>query len=156
MKVYGCDPFLTPQQARELHLEMTDQETLFSTCDVVSCHLPEWSTLRKTLGEELFLSMPKNAVFINAAQASVVDQEGMINALQQRKDLTAILDSTDPMPLPKGHPLFQMENVVITPHTAGSFGEEMERMGEEVVSALRDYLAGAPSIHEIARERIPE
>ena len=75
MKVYGCDPFLTPQRARELHLELTDQETLFSLCDVVSCHLPEWSTLRKTLGEELFLSMPKNGVFINSAQASVVDQD---------------------------------------------------------------------------------
>ena len=156
LKVYGCDPFLPPHLASELGLEMVEAEELFALCDTVSCHLPEWSTLRGYVTEDLLLSMPENASFINAAQASVVDQEGLIRALIARPDLTAILDSTDPMPLPALHPLLTLPGAIVTPHTAGSFGGETERMGEEIVSALRDYLSGTPSIHEIHRERVPE
>ncbi len=154
--VCGCDPFLPPYKAQALGIEIVDLEELFARCDTVTCHIPEWSTNRGLITGELLLSMPRFGTFINAAQASVVDQEGLIRALEKRKDLTAILDSTDPMPLSADHPLLNMENVFVTPHIAGSFGGEMERMGEMVVDALKDYLNHKESIHEVNREQLPD
>ena len=153
LKVYGNDPFLAPAKAKELGVTMVELDELFSICDVVSCHLPEWPNLKGMIGYAQLSAMHPYATFINASQALPVDQEGMIRALRECPTKTAILDSTDPMPLPQGHPLLEMPNVFVTPHIAGSFGGELERMGENVVEAVDDYLHDRPSRHEVKREQ---
>ena len=153
VKVYGSDPFLTPQRAKSLGVTLMEMDDLFRTCDVVSCHLPEWSTLRGVLGYAQFSTMLPNATFINAAQAACVDQQGLVRAFSECPARTAVLDSTEPMPLPAGHPLLTLPNVFLSTHIAGSFGGELERMGENVVQAVGDYLTDKPSRHEILREQ---
>ena len=150
--VYACDPFLTPDRARALGVQLMSMEEIFQQCDVVTCHLPVWSNLHNAVNEEMLSSMAENATFINASQGEVVDQEALVRVLRERPDLTAILDSTVPYALPGNHPLHRMDNVFLTPHIAGSFGGELERMGESIVAALRSYLAGEPSEHEMFRD----
>lgn len=150
--VYACDPFLSPDRASELNVHLVSMEETFQHCDVVSCHLPVWSNLNQVIDEELLSAMTPNATFINAAQGEVVDQDALIRVLQRRPDLTAVLDSTTPYSLPEEHPLHHMSNVFLTPHIAGSFGGELERMGESIVSALRAYLDDQPSEHEMFRD----
>ncbi len=153
LQVYGCDPFLPPSKARMLGITMVEQEDLFRSCDIVSCHLPTKMNLRGAVGYNEISSMHEYATFINAAQCDVVDQDGLIRALQECPTKTAILDSTDPMPLPENHPLLTMRNVFVTPHIAGSMGNEMERMGLAVVDACSDYLSGRLSQFEVSREK---
>ena len=154
VKVYGSDPFLTPQRAKALGVTLMEQDELFRICDVITCHLPDWSTLQGVLSDAQFGAMLPNATFINAAQASPVDQDALIRALRECPTRTAVLDSTDPMPLPSGHPLLCMPNVFLSTHIAGSFGNELERMGENVVLAAGDYLDNKPSRHEVLREQL--
>ncbi len=152
VSVCGCDPFLTPTRAKELEITLMEKDELFRRCDVITCHLPEWSNLRGSVGYAEFSAMQPHATFINAAQTLPVDQEGLIRAFTEVPTRTAILDSTDPMPLFEGHPLLNMPNVLITPHIAGSFGGELERMGIDVVKMVYDYLSGCSSPYEAFRE----
>ena len=156
LEVCVCDPFLQPEQIRAMHARCMDWDELFATCDVISCHLPDHDALYHAIDEAAFSLMQDEAVFINAGQANQVDQDALIRHFAAHPRQTAILDSTSPMPLPEGHPLFTMNNVFLTPHIAGSFGGELERMGEEVITALEDYLNGRPSEHEVFRGRLPE
>ncbi len=77
----------------------------------------------------------------------------MIEVLRQRPDLQAVLDVTYPEPPQPGSPLYELPNVVLTPHLAGSMGPECRRMGEYMVSELRRYLDGEPLCWEITRDR---
>ncbi|HEX2742286.1 MAG TPA: NAD(P)-dependent oxidoreductase, partial [Rubrobacter sp.] len=73
--------------------------------------------------------------------------------LKNRPDLTAVLDVTHPEPPEPDSPLYDLSNVVLTPHIAGSQGDECRRMGRLVVDELRRYVAGEPLEHEITKER---
>ncbi len=150
--VYACDPFLTPDRARNLNVHIMSMEEIFQYCDIVTCHLPVWSNLNRIIDEDMLSSMATNATFINAAQGEVIDQEALIRVMRDRPDLTAILDSTNPYVLPGDHPLHHLNNVFLTPHIAGSFGGELERMGEGIVAALRACLNDQPSEHEVFRD----
>lgn len=154
LNVYGCDPYLSPQKAKELGITLLEKEELFSSCDVITCHLPEWGSLRKTVGYAEFSAMQPHATFINVAQELPVDQEALIRAFSEVPTKTAILDTTNPMPLPEEHPLMHMPNVILTPHIAGSFGGELERMGLEVVRACEAFIENRPSEHEVDRESL--
>ena len=154
LNIYGCDPYLSPQRAKELGVTLLEKEELFSTCDVITCHLPEWSNLRNTVGYAEFSAMQPHATFINVAQDLPVDQDALIRALSEVPTKTAILDTTNPMPLPGEHPLLHMPNVILTPHIAGSFGGELERMGVDVARACRAFIENRPSEHEVDRESL--
>lgn len=77
----------------------------------------------------------------------------MVEVLKERPDLWAVLDVTYHEPPKSGSRLYDLPNVVLTPHIAGSQGNECRRMGHLVVDELRRYVAGEPLQHEITRER---
>ena len=98
-------------------------------------------------------SMKRNATLINTSRGAVVREAEMVEVLGERPDLWAVLDVTHPEPPEPGSSLFELPNVVLTPHIAGSLGSECRRMGRLVVDELRRYVAGEPQEHEITRER---
>jgi hypothetical protein len=77
----------------------------------------------------------------------------MVEVLEERPDLWAVLDVTHPEPPEPDSRLYDLPNVVLTPHIAGSLGRECRRMGRLVVDELRRYVAGEPLVHEITKER---
>jgi hypothetical protein len=77
----------------------------------------------------------------------------MVEVLEERPDLWAVLDVTHPQPPEPDSRLYDLPNVVLTPHIAGSLGRECRRMGRLVVDELRRYVAGEPLEYEINRER---
>ena len=66
--------------------------------------------------------------------------------------LNAFIDTPDPEPLPADSPLYDLPNVVLTPHIAGSFGNEISRMGDLAVAEVRRFLAGEPLVHQVRAE----
>jgi phosphoglycerate dehydrogenase-like enzyme len=144
LNVLAHDPFLTEAQAKELRVQKVSLEDLFTRSDVVSLHaplLPE--TVGMITGRHLD-SMKNGATFINTARGAVVREREMIAVLARRPDLQAVLDVTTQEPPEFDSPLYTLENVVLTPHIAGSAGPECMRMGRYMVEELRRYLAGAP------------
>jgi phosphoglycerate dehydrogenase-like enzyme len=153
LHILAYDPYVSPEQGTALGVTMCSLEELFLKSDVVSLHAP-WlpETVGMVTGSHL-ASMKNGATFINTARGAIVREHEMIEVLQRRPDLYAVLDVTYPEPPVPGSLLYKLPNVVLTPHIAGSMDQECERMGRYIVDELKRYLSGAPMKWEITRER---
>lgn len=154
VRVLCYDPFLTENDAQALGVESCTLERVFSQSDVVSCHTPLLPTTIRLLREQHFTRMKRNATFINTARGAIVHEPEMIAVLRRRSDLFAVLDVTDPEPPPSHSPLFDLPNVLLTPHIAGSIGPECRRMAAMIVDEAQRYLAGQPLLGEVLRENL--
>ncbi len=153
LNVLAYDPYVSPEDAASLGVELVELDRLFKLSDVVSLHAPKLpETLGMITGAHLD-AMKEDATFINTARGAIVREAEMIEVLKTRPDLYAILDVTDPEPPLPDSPLYSLPNVVLTPHIAGSMGQECRRMGQTMVEELTRYLAGAPLRWSISRER---
>jgi phosphoglycerate dehydrogenase-like enzyme len=147
------DPFLSEAAADELGVELCTLDEAFANGDVVSLHAPDKPETCGMITGAHFLMMKHNATFINTARGRTVRGAEMIAALERRPDVIAILDVCDPEePPPDGSPLVTMQNVLLTPHIAGSVGPECQRLGRYMVDEFRRYLKGEPLRWEITRE----
>ena len=140
------------EKASRLGARRASLDEIFTQCDVVSLHTP-WipETVGMITGAHL-AAMKPDATFINTARGAVVREDEMIEVLQQRPDLYAVLDVTHPEPPKPGSPLYTLPNVVLTPHIAGSLDNECRRMGRYAVRELEHYLKGEPQEWAITRE----
>jgi phosphoglycerate dehydrogenase-like enzyme len=142
LKVLAYDPFVSPETAKELGVELCSLEDVFRRADVVSLHTPWLKETEGLITEAHFAAMKTGASFINTARGAVVREEEMIAVLQQRPDLFAVLDVVHPEPPATDSPLFTLPNVIVTPHIAGAVGTECQRMGRYMVEELTRYLRG--------------
>ncbi|WP_049954555.1 D-2-hydroxyacid dehydrogenase [Halostagnicola larsenii] len=93
---------------------------------VLACPLTDLT--RGLVGEAELATLPPNAVVVNAARGPIVDTDALVSALQSNKIRGAALDVTDPEPLPADHPLWDLENCLITPHTGGHTPKHWDRL----------------------------
>ena len=143
------DPFLPAQKAIELGVKKCDLDTLFERSFVVSNHLANNEQTKGMLGYRLFTKMRENAVFINTGRGAQVVEDDLARVLTERKDLTALLDVTYPEPPEADHPFYTLENCVLTPHIAGSAGDEVARMGEYMLDEFKAYVNKEPTRYEV-------
>ena len=142
VKVLVYDPFLSAAQAHADGMQKVGLEALFSQSDAVSVHTPNLLETRQLIKGSHLDSMRSGAFFLNTARGEVIDEPAMIKVLQQRPDLQVLLDVTDPEPPANHSPLYDLPNVVLTPHIAGSIGAECERMGQAMVDEYLRFKAG--------------
>lgn len=116
MKVLGYKR--TPLVGDEF-VSMTDFDTLVSTSDIVSVHLPLNPQTKQLINKTVFRSMKKTALFINTARGGIVNQTDLIDALKNGDIAGACLDVYESEPLPLDSELRNLGNVILTPHTAG-------------------------------------
>ena len=154
LKLFCFDPFLKDEKAEELGVVKIGLDELFSRCSVVTNHLANNAQTRKMLTREHFLSMKENAVFINTGRGAQVDEAGLIEALRSRPDLTALLDVTDPEPPAADSPFYSLPNCFLTPHIAGSKGEETKRMAEYMLREFRDFVSDRPTRYGVSTEML--
>ena len=153
VKVIAYDPFVSAAEAESLGVDLVSLEAIFARADVVSLHAPNLPETQGLITGAHLASMRPYASFINTARGAIVRESEMIQVLRDRPDLMAVLDVTDPEPPAPDSPLWEMDNVVLTPHIAGSMGNECARMGWLMVEELKRYLAGEPCQHDITAEQ---
>jgi phosphoglycerate dehydrogenase-like enzyme len=144
LRVLVYDPFLTAEEAVALGVTPASLPELFRTADVVSLHAPWLKETEGLITGAMLDTMKPGATFINTARGAIVREAEMIDVLQRRVDLTAVLDVTHPEPPLLGSPLYTLSNVFLTPHIAGSTDNECRRMGRYMIDELDRYLAGQP------------
>lgn len=154
LQVLVFDPFLPDEQATALGVEKCDLPTLFSRAFVVSNHLANNEQTKGMLTYDLFCRMRENAVFINTGRGAQVVEDDLVRILRERPDLTALLDVTYPEPPVKDHPFYTLPNCILTPHIAGSAGDEVRRMGEYMLREYQCYLTGAPCAYEVTEKML--
>ncbi|MBD3316718.1 MAG: glycerate dehydrogenase [Chitinivibrionales bacterium] len=152
LELFAYDPYTSPEYAHQMGVQLSGLEEVFETCDVVSLHTP---LLKETCGMirgTHLESMKPNATFINTARGALVNEKEMIEVLRKRPDLRAVLDVTDPEPPQTDSALYELPNVTLTPHIAGSHGAECRRMGRYAIEELKRYLNGQPLKWRITKE----
>ncbi|MBQ3054610.1 MAG: hydroxyacid dehydrogenase [Oscillospiraceae bacterium] len=154
LQVLVFDPFLTDEEAERLGVTKCSLKTLFEECCVVSNHLANNAETKGMLTHEHFSSMRPYATFINTGRGAQVVEADLIDVLKQRPDLTAILDVTDPEPPVSGSELYLLENCMLTPHIAGSIGNEVQRMGEYMMTEYRGFLENKVCNYEVTLEML--
>ncbi|PRB16116.1 hydroxyacid dehydrogenase [Microbacterium sp. MYb62] len=145
------DPYLTDAEALSLGVTVVPLDELLRTSDVVSVHAPSLPSTRNLLDARGLDLMPVGATLVNTARGEVVDQDALTRRVVAG-ELFAILDVTVPWILEAGHPLYTSENVLLTPHIAGSLGAELGRLSQAMLDELRRIARGEPLAHEIEPE----
>jgi len=120
------------------------KDELLATSDYVVLTVPLTDETRGLIGRAELAQMKPTATLVNVARGAVVDKDALAEALRGKKIHAAALDVTDPEPLPRDHPLLQLDNVIITPHLGSATEETRRRMAEVSVENLFAGLEGKP------------
>ena len=147
------DPYLPEAELRALGAIPTGLDELVAAGDVVSLHAPATEETRHLMDRRRLALLRDGATLINTARGSLVDTEALIAELRTGR-IDAVLDVTEPDPLPADSPLFDLPNVTLTPHVAGSLGGELRRMGAFAVAELERYAAGRPLAGSVHPEQL--
>ncbi len=132
------------------------REELFARADFVSLHLPLSPQTRRSIGARELGWMKASAHLINAARGEIVDETALLDALRSGEIAGAALDVFETEPLLPDHPLFALDNVILTPHSAALTQEAMERMALDAARGIDDVLSGrAPQWPVDAPENAP-
>ncbi|MEV4941144.1 hydroxyacid dehydrogenase [Streptomyces zaomyceticus] len=140
------DPYVdVPPPGVEL---VRDLDDLCARSTVVSVHAPQLPATYRMIGAAQLAAMPDGGTLVNTARGSLVDETALLPHLLTGR-LHAVLDVTDPeLPAPDS-PLYVLPNVLLTPHVAGSLGNELHRMTDQALEEVGRYVRGEPFVEEV-------
>ncbi len=154
VKIAVYDPYLTSEEANSLGVMKMELNELMSWSDVVSIHAPKLPETEHLIGREQLLLMQDGSFFINTARGTIVDYAALAEITPQ-KNIEVVLDVTDPdEPLIENSPLRKLSNVMITPHIAGSRGNEQQLMGTLAVEEIIRYVNAQPLKHAVLQSEL--
>jgi glyoxylate reductase len=139
MRVLAFDPFEDAEFAREHAVSYVPLEQLLAESDFVTLHVALTPETEHLIGAAELDRMKSTAILVNASRGPVVDTDALVDALRNGSIQGAALDVTDPEPLAPDHPLVNMTNCIVVPHTASATVQTRDRMAE---LAARNLLAG--------------
>ena len=143
MKVIAYDPYVTPEKARELGLTLcVRMDDVFSQADVISLHTPLTPETRRFVNAAMFRLMKPTAFLLNFSLGEVVDEKALCEALKSGVIAGAAIDVYDPEPPLKDNPLFALENILLSPHSAALTQECVIRMATGAAEGVVDVLSG--------------
>ncbi len=142
MKVIAWGPTLTPERAASQGVEFVEFDDLLRRCDVLFVSVRLSDLTRGMVGSSQLALMKPSAYLINIARGPIVQEAALIEALQHRRLAGAGLDVFDVEPLPVGHPLTQLDNVVLTPHIGWGIEANFRAMVSNTVDAVVRYVDG--------------
>jgi len=149
-EVLVYDPFVSQEALDAYGAKKAGLDEIFSSCQIISNHVPNLPSTVGMLTYEHFSQMPQNGVFINTGRGAQVVEADLIRAMQEEPDRTALLDVTFPEPPEEDSPLWTLPNVFLTPHIAGSMNNETARMSRYMLDELKLLLAGEPVRYEVS------
>lgn len=154
MKVIGVDPEdmpLNPYISRMVYPDRLD--SVLPEADVVFVSAPHTPRSEGMMGPRQFELLKPGGYFIAVSRGKLYDTDALVKALDSKRLAGAGLDVTNPEPLPKGHPLWRFENVVITPHMAGQSDHVQERIVALVKENIARFVNGQPLLNVVDKQK---
>lgn len=142
MKVLACDPYLSAEEIAARGGEKVGLEDLLHRSDFVSVSCPLNAETRGMFGAKQYAAMQLHAYFITTARGGIHDEQALAQALRDKRIAGAGLDVWDPEPPPPDHPLLQFDNVIASPHLAGTTREARLNIGTMAAQQLLEVLEG--------------
>ncbi len=139
MKVAAYDPFLSPERAVDLGVDRVDLPELYQRADFITLHVPLTDQTRNMIDAAAFAQMKDGVRLINCARGGLVVESDLKAAIESGKVAGAALDVFETEPA-KDNPLFQLDQVVVTPHLGASTSEAQEKVAVEIAEQMSDYL----------------
>ena len=140
MTLVAYDPFMSPDQARDLEIELAPLDDVFARADFLTVHTPLTAETRGIVGREAFAKMKRGVRVINCARGGLVDEDALYEAIKSGIVAGAALDVFTAEPPPADHPLLSLAEVIATPHLGASTTEAQEGVAFTVAEQMRDYL----------------
>jgi D-3-phosphoglycerate dehydrogenase len=159
MKVVAYDPYLAPESAARVGIELTTLDDLFARADFISVHTPLTAETRGLIGREAFAKMKKGVRIVNCARGGIVDEAALAEALRAGQIAGAALDVFAEEPPPKDHPLLGLDGVVATPHLGASTDEAQINVAIAIAEQVVDFLTrgevrAAVNVPNLSAERL--
>ncbi|MEO5341155.1 MAG: phosphoglycerate dehydrogenase [Magnetococcus sp. MYC-9] len=140
MHVIAYDPFLSRQRAEAMGVELIDTlEAFWPRPDLITVHTPLTAQTRHMINAEAFARMKRGVIVVNCARGGIIEETALYEALQSGQVFAAGLDVFEKEPA-LDHPLFELENVVCTPHLGASTVEAQENVAVQIAEQIADYL----------------
>jgi phosphoglycerate dehydrogenase-like enzyme len=144
------DPYLKPDDARKLGVELARLDEILRDSDIISLHVPSLPETRHMIGAAQLALVKDGALFINTARGALIDEAALVAELRKGR-FTAVLDVYETEPLPDDSPLRTLPNAILAPHAAGHTHETYLRQGATAVDEAMLFLAGKPLQHEVTK-----
>ena len=138
MKVIGYDPFLTREVAEKKGFELVSFDDLLSRSDFITVHTPLTDETRNLINKEAIQKMKDGVILINCARGGIINEKDLYDAIKKGKVAGAALDVFEKEPA-IGNPLFELEEVVHTPHLGASTGEAQENVSIAIAQQVISY-----------------
>ncbi len=149
--VLVSDPHAAPGEVAAAGGELVDLRALLPRVDVLTLHAPALPSTAGLIGREELALLPDHATLVNTARGALVDHDALAAECGSGR-LFAILDVTEPEPLPPDSPLRSMPTVLLTPHLAGSLGSEVHRLTDRALADLASWCAGEQVADQVSAE----
>ena len=140
MNVYVYDPYVSKDTIEKMGCHSISIEDSLKLADFVSVHLPLNDETKNFINAKSFQDMKDNCVIVNTARGGIINEQDLYQALKDKKLRAAGLDVYEQEPPPSDHPLFDLSNVLLTPHNAALTLECRMRMAVEVCETVSFYL----------------
>lgn len=141
MSVMAHDPYINEAYAKENNIQVASFEEVIKQADIISLHLPLTSQTKHLFNANVMADMKKTAIIINTSRGGIIDEDAAYELLKKGELGGLGLDAFEIEP-PKSSPLFELNNVVVTPHTGAHTHEATENMANSAVKNLIDVLSG--------------
>lgn len=148
LRVLVADPFADAAEVTAAGATLTTLDAMLPVVDVLSLHAPALPSTYRMIGEDQLAMLRDGCTVINTARGALLDHDALLAQCRTGR-LDAVLDVTDPEPLPPDSGLRLLHNVAITPHLAGSLGTETRRLTDSALDELEAYAAGARPLHPV-------
>jgi len=140
-RLVAYDPYVSPARAAQLGIELLSLDDLLARADFISVHLPKTPETAGLLGKEALAKTKPGVVIVNAARGGLIDEHALADAVKSGRVRAAGLDvfATEPC---TDSPLFEVPEVIVTPHLGASTAEAQDRAGTDVAASVKLALAG--------------
>ena len=145
------DPYVTKERAEEMGCKKVEFDELLRESDILSIHAPSIAATDKIFNKDTLPLMKKDAVLINTARGSVIDEDALYEFMKAGNLKYACLDVFDPEPILPENPLRTLKNVIFTPHLAGLAANGLARIGLHTAEEIERFLNGAPMECEVTK-----
>ncbi|MBT3274442.1 MAG: hydroxyacid dehydrogenase [Spirochaetales bacterium] len=147
-EVFIADDFMSAEDAAAFGAKKAAVEEIMADCDVVSIHHADVEKNWNIINKRTLAMMKPGARIINTSRGRMINEPDLVEKLREGT-ISAYLDVTHPEPPKDGHPFYELDNCILTPHVAGSLGTEVHRMGDYCLRELDNWIAGKPLENQI-------
>ncbi len=160
MKVIAYDPYLAPERAESMGVELVELPDLFQRADIVSVHTPLTTETKSLINATVIDTMKPGVMIVNCARGGIVDERDLFQALKTKKVAAAAFDVFDQEPIKADNPLLTLDNFICTPHIGAQTSEAQENVALGIAEQIVDYFTkglakGAVNIPSIPPDLLP-